>query len=52
VRYLATLPYWIGRAQEGLNITASAKAHYDEFLTLKKGTAADPLVADARRRAR
>ena len=50
VRYLATLPYWIGRAQEGLNITASAQAHYQEFLTIKKNTAPDPLVNDARGR--
>jgi tetratricopeptide (TPR) repeat protein len=50
VRYLATLPYWIGRAQDGLNITASAQTHYQEFLTIKKDAAPDPLVQDARRR--
>ena len=50
VRYLATLPYWLGRAQEGLNMSAPAKAHYDAFLALKKDAAADPLVQDARRR--
>ena len=50
IRYLAVLPYWMGRAQEGLNITASAKARYEEFLALKKDAAADPLVQDARRR--
>ncbi len=52
VRYLATLPYWLGRAQEGLNMSAPAKAHYDAFLALKKDAAADPLVQDARRRVR
>ena len=40
----------MGRAQEGLNITASAKTRYEEFLALKKDAAADPLVQDARRR--
>jgi eukaryotic-like serine/threonine-protein kinase len=50
VRYLATLPYWIGRAQEGLEMRAAAKAHYDSFIALRKDATADPLVQDARRR--
>ena len=50
VRYLAALPYWMARAQEGLHMTGSAKTRYEEFLTLKKDAAADPLVQDARRR--
>jgi tetratricopeptide (TPR) repeat protein len=50
VRYLATLPYWIGRAQEGLNMAAPAKTRYEEFLKLRKDAAGDPLVLDARRR--
>ena len=50
VRYLATLPYWIGRAQEGLMMTAAAKTRYESFLALKKDAATDPLVQDARRR--
>ena len=52
LRYLATLPYWLGRAQEGLGQAAPAKASYDAFLTLRKDAAADPLVQDARRRVR
>ena len=50
LRYLAVLPYWVARAQEGLNIGASAKSHYQEFLDLRKDAPADPLVQDARRR--
>jgi tetratricopeptide (TPR) repeat protein len=50
VRYLATLPYWIGRAQEGLEMRAAAKAHYESFIALRKDAPADPLVQDARRR--
>jgi tetratricopeptide (TPR) repeat protein len=49
VRYLATLPYWTGRAEEGLKM-ASAKSRYESFLSLRKEAAADPLVQDARRR--
>jgi tetratricopeptide (TPR) repeat protein len=49
VRYLATLPYWIGRAEEGLKM-ASAKSRYDSFLTLRKDATADSLVDDARKR--
>jgi len=50
VRYLASLPYWIGRAQEGLGMAAPAKARYEAFLALRKDSADDALVADARRR--
>jgi hypothetical protein len=50
VRYLATLPYWRGRAQEGLSQAAPAKASYEAFLKIRGDAAADPLVQDARRR--
>jgi tetratricopeptide (TPR) repeat protein len=50
LRYLAPLPYWIGRAQEGLNMTAPAKMQYEKFLAVRKDASADPLVQDARRR--
>jgi tetratricopeptide (TPR) repeat protein len=49
-RYLAPLPYWLGRSQEGLGQTAQARASYEAFLAQKKGGANDPLVPDARRR--
>jgi tetratricopeptide (TPR) repeat protein len=49
LRYLATLPYWIGRAQEGLGMTGPAKTRYEAFLNLRKN-AGDPLADDARRR--
>jgi tetratricopeptide (TPR) repeat protein len=49
VRYLAALRYWLGRAEEGLQI-ATAKDRYDAFLKIRGEAAADPLVQDARRR--
>ena len=49
-RYLAPLPYWLARAQEGLGQSAQAKANYEAFLAQKKGPTKDPLVSDARRR--
>jgi tetratricopeptide (TPR) repeat protein len=48
-RYTAVLPYWVGRAQEGLKM-ASASASYDQFLKIGAGSGADPLVVDARQR--
>ena len=50
-RYLAVLPYWLGRAQEGLKSPA-ATASYERFLTIRGSAASDPLVADAQRRVR
>jgi tetratricopeptide (TPR) repeat protein/tRNA A-37 threonylcarbamoyl transferase component Bud32 len=50
VRYLATLPYWIGRAQEGLGMAGPARTRYEAFLNLRKDATGDPLVADARQR--
>jgi tetratricopeptide (TPR) repeat protein len=49
-RYLALLPYSIGRAQEGLGMRDAAAARYKTFVDIKKNAAADPLVDDARRR--
>jgi eukaryotic-like serine/threonine-protein kinase len=50
VRYLALLPYSIGRAQEGLGMRDAAAARYRTFVDIRKTAAADPLVEDARRR--
>jgi eukaryotic-like serine/threonine-protein kinase len=50
LRYLATLQYWIGRAQEGLGMAGAAKARYQAFIDLKKSAGSDALVDDARRR--
>jgi len=50
LRYLATLPYWIGRAQEGLGMSGPAKTRYEAFLALRSDAKGDPLVEDARRR--
>ena len=50
VRYLATLPYWHGRAQEGLGLSAQAAANYNQFLTIRAAAPDDSLVKDARAR--
>jgi len=47
-RYLAQLPYWLGRAQEGLNATGSAVRNYAAFLELRPSGGA--FVEDARGR--
>jgi serine/threonine protein kinase/Flp pilus assembly protein TadD len=52
VRSLATLPYWLGRAQEGMGQEAAAQRSYAAFLALRPEPSTDPLAADARRRAR
>jgi serine/threonine protein kinase/tetratricopeptide (TPR) repeat protein len=49
-RYLATLPYWLGRAQEGVGQTAAALTNYKAFLALRADAPDDPLVKDARSR--
>ncbi len=50
-RYLAPMPYWLGRAQEGINKASPAAAeNYKKFLSLRPDDSRDPLVADARRR--
>ena len=48
-RYAAVLPYWLGRAQAGLN-TANASATFEQFLRIKSAATGDPLVEDARKR--
>ncbi len=50
VRYLATLPYWLARAQEGLGQQAAATANYKAFLSQRSDATTDPLVIDARKR--
>ena len=49
-RYLAPLPYWTARAQDGLGMRAAAVANYDVFLKVRAAGARDPLAADARKR--
>ena len=48
-RYLAVLPYWIGRMQQGLNSPAAASS-FEQFLKIRAGAESDPLVTDARQR--
>jgi len=50
-RYLAPLPYWLARAQEGVNKASPAAAeNYRKFLILRPEGSGDPLAADARKR--
>jgi hypothetical protein len=45
------LPYWIGRAQEGMNSGSAAAAdNYRKFLALRPDAAHDALAGDARKR--
>lgn len=47
-RYLAELPYWLGRSQEGLGMTRAAHESYQAFLALR--ARGGPLADDARGR--
>jgi eukaryotic-like serine/threonine-protein kinase len=47
-RHYATLPYWLGRAREMQKL--DARPQYEEFLKIRQGATADPLVEDARKR--
>jgi serine/threonine protein kinase/tetratricopeptide (TPR) repeat protein len=48
-RYAAVLPYWLGRAQQGLGMGGAA-ASFEQFLRIRAGATTDPLVVDARKR--
>ncbi|MEO7135248.1 MAG: protein kinase family protein, partial [Vicinamibacterales bacterium] len=50
-RYVAALPYWLGRAQQELGMRDAAAANYKEYLGLRSSSPGDPLVRDARSRA-
>ncbi len=47
-RFMATLPYWLGRAQAELGMTADAHANFETFVARRP--AGGPLADDARRR--
>ena len=49
-RYLAPLPYWLARAQEGLGQMAQAKTNYEAFLARTTGPTKNATVAAARAR--
>jgi tetratricopeptide (TPR) repeat protein len=49
-RYLATLPYWLGRAQVGVGLTRNATENFRQFLALRPDAARNPQAADARQR--
>ena len=48
-RYLASLPYWKARAQEGTGQHAEARQNYDRFLQIR-GAGGGALVEDAKKR--
>ena len=49
-RYLAALPYWLGRAQVGVGLERSAADNFKRFLNLRSVGTRDSLADDARRR--
>ena len=50
IRYVATVPYWTARAQEGLGLGPQAQENYRKFLSIRTKDSPDPLVKDARKR--
>jgi tetratricopeptide (TPR) repeat protein len=48
-RYWAPLPYWQGRAQEGLGLTGPAAESFKQYLAVRS-TADDPLTRDVKAR--
>jgi len=50
VRYLAPLRYWLGRANEGLQMMGPATEYYKAFVALRPDGTKDPLAIDARKR--
>src|SRR5262245_59260283 len=49
-RYLAALPYWFGRAQEGVGMKGPSAESYKAYLALRPEGLKDPLADDARSR--
>jgi tetratricopeptide (TPR) repeat protein len=47
-RYIATLPYWLGRAQAELGMSAEAAENFNTYLSRRP--AGEPLAEDARQR--
>jgi tetratricopeptide (TPR) repeat protein/predicted Ser/Thr protein kinase len=48
-RYMATLPYWLARAQDGAGQRDAAAGNYKAFLATRSDSS-NPLVIDARKR--
>lgn len=49
-RYTVPLKYWMGRAQDGLSLTDSARRNYQGYLDLRGQVPGDLLAADAKKR--
>jgi eukaryotic-like serine/threonine-protein kinase len=48
--HLATLPYWLARAQQGLGLKPAALENYKAYLAIRSNARRDPLAADAGKR--
>jgi serine/threonine protein kinase/tetratricopeptide (TPR) repeat protein len=49
-RETAAIPYWLGRAQDGLGLVPAASKNYQSYLDLRGEAKDDALAADARKR--
>jgi tetratricopeptide (TPR) repeat protein/TolB-like protein len=49
-RYLASLPYWLARAQQELGMSDEAATNYKTYIALRAGAAKDRMAADAKKR--
>ena len=49
-RRLSAVPYYLGRAQEGLGMKPRAIENYNAYLALRPDASHDPIAADARKR--
>jgi tetratricopeptide (TPR) repeat protein len=49
-RYIAVLPYWRARAEQGLGMAQAARGSFEQFLRIRTGPEDDALVSDARSR--
>jgi eukaryotic-like serine/threonine-protein kinase len=50
VRSLPSMYYWLGRAREAVGDKAGSATAYGQYVKIREGAAADPLLTDARRR--
>jgi tetratricopeptide (TPR) repeat protein len=49
-RYLAPLPYWLGRARQGMGMRTAAFQSYSAFLAVRAPGSGDAVTEDARKR--
>ncbi len=49
-RYLPPVYYWLGRAQEGLQMKSAAADNFKRYIAIRSAATNDPLLNDARKR--